>query len=106
MLRFDFREGTVRLSSPSIKSGLTKRSKKRAVTTEPGYRNPNGQVVVAATGAPSTTHLNQRVYRMRCEHCGHEYGAAGIDIHGRLCPRHQNGVKGEALREPAPMLFS
>ncbi len=94
------------LSPPKIKSGLAKRSAKRALTTEPGYRNPNGQVVISATGAPSATHPNQRIYRLHCEHCGHEYGAAGIDIHGRLCPIHQNGVKGEPLREPAPTLFS
>ena len=56
-------------------------------TTSPGYRNRNNQVVVAATELAGNDH-NQRVYHLRCEECGHEYGANGSDIWQRRCPRH------------------
>jgi hypothetical protein len=72
-------------------------------TTAPGYLNPNKQLVIAATGAPSTTRDRQSVYHLRCTHCRHDYGCNGMDIKGRLCPNCQSGIKGELLREPAPM---
>jgi hypothetical protein len=87
-----------------VKSGLPKRSSRRAITTEPGYRNGKGQIVVESTGARSTTHPNQTIYRLRCGKCAHEYGANGIDIHERCCPACQNGAKSEPLREPLPQL--
>lgn len=76
-----------------------------AGTTTPGYRNENGQVVVCDTGWPSETFKGQRVYKLRCEHCGFEYGSNGTDVAKRLCPGHQNGAKGERLRESGPGLF-
>ncbi len=94
----------MKLSSPNIRSGLARTSTRRALTTESGYRNSNGQVVIAATGAQSTTQPKQRIYRLRCEHCAYEYGCNGLEIHQRLCPNHQGGVAGEPLREPAPTL--
>ncbi len=72
---------------------------KRAVTTEPGFRNGRGQVVVGSTGARSTSRAGQVIYRMRCSFCGLEYGANGIDVHGRCCPGCQGGETGEPLRE-------
>ncbi len=73
----------------------------RAVTTEPGYKNPNRQIVVNKNGAPSTTRDNQIVYRLRCELCQHEYGCNGMDIKARLCPKCQGGTAGEPLRDDA-----
>ena len=64
-----------------------------AETTQPGFSNPHGQVVVRATDLPGTDHL-QRIYVLRCEHCGFEYGANGSDIHERKCPRCQGGKPG------------
>ena len=76
-----------------------------APTTTPGYENENGQVVLSDTGFPSQTRTGQRIYRLRCRHCGHEYGANGIDVEKRLCPGHQGGTQGERLRDPGPTLF-
>ena len=65
-------------------------------TTEIGYANVNGQTVVRDTGLPGTDH-NQRVYALRCNHCGAEYGANGSDIHLRKCPECQDGAPGLAI---------
>lgn len=62
-------------------------------TTEPGYVNQRGQVVLRATGEPGNDH-NQRIYVLRCGDCGHEYGANGADISQRRCPRHDGGRPG------------
>ena len=66
-------------------------------TTRKGFINPNGQVVLRATGLPGTDHL-QRIYVLLCTQpgCGHEYGANGSDIHGRRCPACQGGAPGLA----------
>ena len=76
-----------------------------AATTTPGFTNENGQVVVKDTGFGSETFPGQRVYRVRCGKCRLEYGANGTDVHKRLCPGCQGGVKGEKLRESGPGLF-
>jgi rubredoxin len=34
------------------------------------------------------------VYALKCEACGHEYGANGSDIHHRRCPGHDGGAAG------------
>ena len=61
--------------------------------TDVGYRNDDGQVVVAWTtrfsGEPE-----QRVFVMRCSVCGHEYGAYGAEIPHRCCPNCQDGAPG------------
>ncbi len=62
-------------------------------TTEPGYRNRNGQVVVRKTELPGNDH-NQMTYVLRCEQCGCEYGANGSDIFQRRCPAHDGGAAG------------
>lgn len=63
------------------------------LTTTPGYRNRNGQVVIRATGALGTDHL-QSVYVLRCDSCQSEYGANGSDIFQRRCPKCDGGAAG------------
>lgn len=58
-----------------------------------GYRNDDGQVVVAKT-ARSDTSLEQRVFVIRCSVCGHEYGTYGSEIPHRCCPNCQDGPPG------------
>ena len=79
--------------------------KETAPTLVPGARNGNGQVLVGDTGWPSESRAGQRVYRMRCQTCGLEYGANGIDVDKRLCPGCGGGTKGERLRERGAGLF-
>jgi hypothetical protein len=76
-----------------------------ARTTVPGFKNGNGQVVMEATGFASESFRGQRVYRMRCGVCRHEYGSNGCDIHARRCPKCQGGAPGEKLRERGAGLF-
>ena len=78
----------------------------RFQTTDPGYKNKHGQIVIARTGFPSESFQGQTIYHLRCSHCDHDYGSNGKDIHLRRCPKHQNGIKGEPLREAPPSLFS
>lgn len=77
----------------------------RFQTTDPGYKNKHGQIVISRTGFPSESVSGQTIYHLRCSHCGYDYGSNGRDIHLRRCPRHQDGAKGEPLREAAPSLF-
>ena len=79
--------------------------KNTTATTIPGYENSNGQIVVRDTGFASVTFDGQRVYELRCRHCGHRYGSNGCDVHARRCPFHQSGARGELLREFGPRLF-
>lgn len=65
----------------------------RGRTTNPGYRNRNGQVVVRGTSLSGNDHL-QRVYVLRCERCLIEYGANGSDIFQRRCPHCDGGRPG------------
>lgn len=85
--------------------GVAVRSGPRTPTTEPGFTNPNHQVVVRATGAPSAVRQNQTVYAMRCRECGFSYGCNGLDIKERCCPQCQGGVAGEPVQERQPSLF-
>ena len=70
-----------------------------AKTTQRGYTNKNGQVVVGRTDLPGNDH-NQYVYVLRCGRCGHRYGANGSDIWQRLCPRCGGGRPGLAYGQP------
>jgi len=65
-------------------------------TTEIGYLNPNGQIVIRDTGMPGTDKF-QRIYQLACSKCGHNYGANGSDCHLRLCPKCQGGADGLRL---------
>lgn len=62
-------------------------------TTAIGYQNRNRQTVLRKTDLAGNDH-NQIVYVLRCEDCGHEYGANGSDIHARRCPSHNGGAAG------------
>ena len=33
---------------------------------------------------------SQKVYVLRCGHCGHEYEADGCEVHSHRCPRCQS----------------
>lgn len=62
----------------------------RGRTTQPGFRNPNVQVVVRDTGFPGTDR-GQRIYVMRCEDpactCGGRlYGVNGSNCYECHCP--------------------
>jgi len=70
-------------------------------TTAVGYRNRNGQIVVEPTALQGNDH-NQRIYRLRCGSCGHEYGANGSDIWQRRCPSCQGGRVGLPFRRDRP----
>jgi hypothetical protein len=84
---------------PSRGSG--KGTSARSPTTEPGFVNPNRQVVERATGAPSSLRRGQTIYALRCRDCGYRYGCNGLDIKERCCPSCQGGVAGEAVQERA-----
>ena len=62
-------------------------------TTEAGYRNRHGQIVLCDTGIPGTDY-GQRVYLLQCDLCGHLYGSNGSDIFERKCPEHQKAASG------------
>ncbi len=53
------------------------------LVTALGYRNEEGQDVVARTSRTGGD-PEQRVFMMRCSVCGHEYGAYGSEIPHRL----------------------
>lgn len=97
------RSGGARLVGAGLAGA--KGSGARALTTAPGFVNPNHQEVVERTGFGSTSFAGQVIYRMRCRGCSMEYGANGCDIHARRCPGCQEGVAGEPLRERSVGLF-
>jgi precorrin-8X/cobalt-precorrin-8 methylmutase len=80
-------------SAVAANQGDHPRRRAASKTTQPGYENRNGQVVVRATGVTGTDH-GQYVYLLRCSGCAHEYGANGSDIFQRKCPNCQRGASG------------
>ena len=94
----------MKLTAPTGRAGYVA-AQRTTTNTAPGFVNPNGQTVIAATGAPSTTRDSQTIYHLRCKHCRHDYGCNGLDIKGRRCPNCQQGIAGEPLRERAASLF-
>ena len=66
---------------------------RRKRTTKVDYLNRNRQRVIAATGLRGTD-FNQRIYVLKCEDCGNEYGSNGSDNWQRKCPRCQGGAAG------------
>jgi hypothetical protein len=66
------------------------------VVTALGFRNEDGQVVVARTdrtgGEPE-----QRVFVLECSVCKHRYGTYGSEIPHRCCPQCQDGPAGLAV---------
>jgi hypothetical protein len=95
----------MQLSRPTGPRTPTLRTSARTPTTEPGFTNPNRQVVERSTGAPSTTRDGQTIYALRCRDCNYTYGCNGLDIKDRRCPQCQGGTTGEPLRDPQPTLF-
>jgi hypothetical protein len=69
-------------------------------STQPGFTNANGQMVVRPTGL-SGTDYGQSIYVLRCGHCSQEYGANGSDIWLRRCPKCQGGRPGLAFGDAA-----
>ena len=69
--------------------------------------NRNQQMVVRRAGRDSNGMPGQNVYVLRCQNagCGAEYGEEGIRVHGRKCPRCQDGKPGLPVPEAAPTLF-
>ena len=65
------------------------------IVTAPGYRNEEGQVVVAKTVRTDGDDPAQHVFVMRCSVCGHEYGTYGVEIPHRRCPNCQDGPPGQ-----------
>jgi hypothetical protein len=63
------------------------------IVTTLGYRNEEGQVVVAKSVRASDD-PSQRVFVMCCSVCGHEYGTYGVEIPHRCCPNCQDGPPG------------
>ena len=64
-----------------------------ALTTTAGTVNENGQEVIGPTGQAGSDHL-QQIYVLRCQRCGHEYGANGSDVWQRRCPACGAGAPG------------
>jgi hypothetical protein len=64
--------------------------------TDVGYRNEEGQIVVART-VRTGQEPGHRVFVMRCSVCGHEYGTHGSEIPHRTCPNCQDGPPGLPL---------
>ena len=79
------------MSSPQASGKPHRRG--AGITTKVGYANRNGQEVIRPTGNPGTDR-GQYVYVLRCQACGHEYGANGSDIWLRRCPAHDRGAPG------------
>jgi hypothetical protein len=64
-----------------------------AATTDKGFVNKNGQVVIRNTGKPGSDY-NSKTYQLGCSLCGNVYGANSTDIFERKCPNCQRGAKG------------
>jgi hypothetical protein len=54
-------------------------------TTQIGFVNRNGQVVIRNTGGPGTD-FGATTYQLGCSVCGKIYGANSTDIFERRCP--------------------
>ncbi len=68
---------------------------RRRVSPSPGLLLKSSVVLHSGTGEKkSPNHPNAKVWKMRCEHCGHMYGANSCDWHIRKCPRCQGGQPG------------
>jgi hypothetical protein len=79
-----------------------------ALTTRPGYVNPQRQKVLRRVPWVDGGMDGQYVYVLRCIRagCGYEYGEEGIRVHQRRCPRCGDGAPGLHILEEAPTLFS
>jgi hypothetical protein len=64
------------------------------IVTTLGYRNEEGQIVVAKTVHTDGDEPAQRVFVMCCSVCAHEYRTYGVEIPHRRCPNCQDGPPG------------
>jgi hypothetical protein len=87
------RDKTTKAARSSVPVRDRMKKSTTAKTTEPGYTNRNGQMVLRRTGVHGNDH-NQFVYVLRCTKCQHEYGANGSDIFQRQCPSCAGGAPG------------
>jgi len=55
------------------------------------FVNRNSQRVIRAIQLSQKDHRD-RVYVLRCGHCGNEYAANGAEVWERLCPFCQGGT--------------
>ena len=62
--------------------------------TDVGYINKNNQKNLGCCGK-SSTHYNQRFFKMLCLNCGHNYFANGCDVWLRKCPSCQVSKKSD-----------
>lgn len=72
--------------------------RKEAKSVKIGYVNRNHQEVILKTGLEGTG-SHQRVYVLRCNDCGVNYGANGCDNHLRKCPHCGGGRPGLSTDE-------
>ena len=61
-------------------------------STDYGFINRNRQKNMGRTNMQGTDYM-QRLYKMQCQDCGHEYYANGSDIHLKKCPKCQGGAE-------------
>src|SRR5262245_11291075 len=57
-------------------------------TTTIGFRNAYQQEVIRKTDVAGVAE-GQRLFVLRCMHCGHEHRSDGCDVHTRRCPSCQ-----------------
>jgi hypothetical protein len=88
----------IRPKASLASDGLGPAKVSRAVSTQAGFTNRNGQIVVGPTGRPGTDH-GQSIYVLRCTTCSEVYGANGSDIALRRCPNCGGGRPGFGVSE-------
>ena len=63
------------------------------------FVNRNAQRVIRAIQLSETDHRD-RVYVLRCEHCGKEYATNGAEVWERRCPFCQGGAASPSVTDP------
>jgi len=78
---------------PHKVEGFTMSEPSNALQVMINFINRNAQRVIRAIQLSETDHRD-RVYVLRCSHCGNEYAANGTEVWERLCPFCQGGAAG------------
>ena len=78
------------LVAKSTTQESTRKKKRSAGTTEIGFENRNGQIVIRATDMSGNDN-EQKLYELECKPCGAHYYSNGSDIFQRKCPECQGG---------------
>ena len=71
----------------TIRQHLELNTKGSKGTTQIGFVNRNGQVVIRDTKKRGTD-FGATVIQVGCSVCGHVYGANSTDVFERKCPKH------------------